>query len=163
MVRDKIYPVITLGFYFGEKELGCWYRLDNLEIFHSDLQVILGLLKCRKDKQKLKEYIKNNDEFFINVDMETGMAISSFMNSESLMNKLENRKKGEGVDMCKALEDWAAEERAQGKTEGKIEGKTEAKIEAAGNLIGLLDYETIAEKTGLSLEVVKELGNQKKK
>ena len=80
---DKICPVITLVFYFGEKEWDASLdlygmfdiedilrvnknlrkyipnyrinlidaeRLENLDVFQKDLQIIFGLLKCRKDK-----------------------------------------------------------------------------------------------------------------
>lgn len=149
---DKICPVITLVFYFGEKEWDASLdlygmfdiegilrtnddlrkyipnytinlidaeRIENLEVFQKDIQMILGLLKCRKDKQMLRKYVDENQEFFNNVDMDTGMAISSFMNSDSIMNEIESLGKGGRVDMCKALEDWAAEEREEGRLEGK--------------------------------------------
>jgi predicted transposase/invertase (TIGR01784 family) len=45
----------------------------------------------------------------------------------------------------------------EGKMEGKIEGKMEGKIEIAKNLLDILDVETIAKKTGLSIEEIEEL------
>ena len=144
---DKICPVITLVFYFGEKEWDASLdlygmfeieeilrtnedlkkyipnytinlidaeRLENLAVFQRDLQVIFGLLKCRKDKKKLKQYVKDNRDFFKSVDMDTGMVIGAFMNSSSIMNGMRNHEEGGIVDMCKAMEDWAADERAEG-------------------------------------------------
>ncbi len=53
------------------------------------------------------------------------------------------------------------EAREEGKQEGiqigVNRGKQESRIEIAKGLVGLLDIHTIAEKTGLSIEVVKEL------
>ena len=150
---DKICPVITLVFYFGEKEWDASLdlygmfdiesmirtnddlrkyipnytinlidaeRIENLEVYHKDLQVIFGLLKCRKDKKKLRQYVEDNQEFFKSVDEDTGVAISSFINSESVMNKLKNQNEGGKVNMCKAMEDWAAEERAEGREENLV-------------------------------------------
>ena len=176
---DKLCPVLTLVFYFGEDKWDASLdlygmfdveeifrtnenlrkyipnytinlidaaRLENLELFQKDLQVIFGLLKCRKDKQKLKQYVKDNKKFFGNVDVETGMVISSFMNSESIMNMIEQQKEKEGVDMCKALEDWAAEERAEGRLEGRLEGREEnlvtlirKKLEKGKSIIQIAD------------------------
>ena len=47
----------------------------------------------------------------------------------------------------------------KGKKEGKKEGIKENRLEIAKNLIGLLDEQVIAERTGLSLDAVKELKN----
>ena len=149
---DKICPVITLVFYFGEQEWDASLdlygmfdiedilrsnnhlrkyipnytinlidvaRLENLDVFQKDLQVIFGLLKCRKEKQKLKQYVEDNKEFFRNVDIDTGMVIGVFMNSDSIINEIKKQNEGGKVDMCKAMEDWATEEREEGRLEGK--------------------------------------------
>ena len=47
----------------------------------------------------------------------------------------------------------------KGKKEGLKEGIKENRLEIAKNLIGLLDEQVIAERTGLSLDAVKELKN----
>lgn len=151
---DKICPVVTLVFYFGEQEWDASLdlygmfdieeilrandnlkkyipnytinlidaeRLENLAVFQKDLQVIFGLLKCRKDKQKLKRYVEENKEFFKNVDVDTGMVIGAFMNSNSIINEIKKQKEGEDIDMCKAMEDWAAEERLEGEENKLVE------------------------------------------
>ncbi|MEY8254293.1 hypothetical protein [Clostridium perfringens] len=46
---------------------------------------------------------------------------------------------------------------AKAREEGKEAGKEETKLELAGNLLDILDDETIAVKTGLSIDVVKKL------
>ena len=112
--------------------------------------MIFGLLKCRKDKQKLKQYVKDNQEFFINVDVDTGMAISSFMNSNSIINEMNNLKEGGQVDMCKALEDWAAEERAEGREEILV-NLIRKKLEKGKDIV------TIADEVGETEDVVKKL------
>lgn len=184
---DKICPVITLVFYFGEKEWDAsldlyWMfeieeilranddlrkyipnytinlidaeRLENLALFQTDLQVIFGLLKCRKDKQKLKQYVKDNKVFFKSVDMDTGMVIGAFMNSSNIMNGMRNQDEGGKVDMCKAMEDWAAEERLEGKLEGeenKLVDQIRKKLEK-GKVIA-----TIADEVEETEEVVRKL------
>lgn len=184
---DKICPVITLVFYFGEKEWDASLdlygmfdieeilrtnealkkyipnytinlidaeRLENLAVFQRDLQVIFGLLKCRKDKQKLKQYVKDNKEFFKSVDMDTGMAIGAFMNSSNIMNGMRNQDEGGRVDMCKAMEDWAADERAEGKLEGEENKMVELirkKLEKGK------DISTIADEVEETEDVVRKL------
>ncbi len=49
------------------------------------------------------------------------------------------------------------EAREEGRRQGKQEGIRESRIEIAKRLVGLLDIHTIAEKTGLPIEVVQEL------
>ncbi|MCK5917897.1 MAG: PD-(D/E)XK nuclease family transposase [Cocleimonas sp.] len=56
-----------------------------------------------------------------------------------------------------AREEAKKEGKVEGKAEGKAEGKIEEKIELAKNLLDILDNETIADKTGLSIETVKRL------
>lgn len=184
---DKICPVITLVFYFGEKEWDASLdlygmfeieeilrandglrkyipnytinlidaeRLENLALFQTDLQVIFGLLKCRKDKQKLKQYVKDNKVFFKSVDMDTGMVIGAFMNSSNIMNGMRNQDEGGKVDMCKAMEDWAAEERLEGKLEGeenKLVDQIRKKLEKGK------DIATIADEVEETEEVVRKL------
>jgi predicted transposase/invertase (TIGR01784 family) len=61
----------------------------------------------------------------------------------------------------KGLEKGLEKGLKQGKTEGKAEGKIEAQIEMAKNLLDVLDIETIALKSGLSIEVVQQLKVEK--
>ena len=180
---DKICPVITLVFYFGEKEWDASLdlygmfdiesmirtnddlrkyipnytinlidaeRIENLEVYQKDLQVIFGLLKCRKDKKKLRQYVEDNQKFFKSVDEDTGVAISSFINSESVMNKLKNQNEGGKVNMCKAMEDWAAEERAEGREENLV-NLIRKKLEKGK------DIATIAEEIEETEDVVRQL------
>ena len=52
------------------------------------------------------------------------------------------------------------EGKKEGKLEGKKEGKLEAKLEIARQLLDVLDVETIAQKTGLSLAEIEALRSQ---
>ena len=184
---DKICPVITLVFYFGEKEWDASLdlygmfdmegilrtnadlrkyipnytinlidaeRIDNLEVFQKDLQVIFGLLKCRKDKKKLRQYVEDNQDFFKSVDVDTGMVISSFINSNRIMNEMKNQNEGGRVNMCKAMEDWAAEERA----EGKLEGEENKLVELIRKkMVKGKDIATIADEVEETEDVVRKL------
>jgi predicted transposase/invertase (TIGR01784 family) len=50
----------------------------------------------------------------------------------------------------------------EGKMEGKLEGKLESQIEIARNLLDILDVKTIAQKTGLSVQKINEIANNRK-
>lgn len=81
-------------------------NIDNLKRFHTDLQVILGMLKWREDKEKLLEYMNEKADYFRHVDEETYHFIRVALHSEKLLKEnIERDRSEEGVDMCKALED----------------------------------------------------------
>ena len=71
--------------------------------------------------QKESKIWKCIRQIFKSVDVDTGMVIGAFMNSNSIMNEMENKKEGGCVDMCKAMEDWAADERAEGEENKLVE------------------------------------------
>jgi hypothetical protein len=102
--EDKLYPVITLVFYYGDK---AWdgskelhgllkessnpkirevvermvpnYHINLLDInsledtslYKTDLQVVFGMLKYKKDRKKIEKYMQENSEFFRHVDIDT--------------------------------------------------------------------------------------------
>ena len=102
----------------------------------------------------MKQYVKNNKEFFKSVDVDTGMVIGAFMNSSSIMNGMRNRDEGGKIDMCKAMEDWAAEERLEGRLEG-IEDNLVNQI--CKKLAKGKDIVQIADEIEETVEKVKEL------
>ena len=53
-------------------------RLEDVEKFSDDLQVILTMLRYRDSKEELKHYIDENKKFFQNVDYETSQAMKAF-------------------------------------------------------------------------------------
>ena len=55
-------------------------RLEETERFSEDLQVILTMLKYRKDKDGLRNYVNENKQFFQKVDHETSQAMKAFLN-----------------------------------------------------------------------------------
>ena len=54
-------------------------------------------------------------------------------------------------------EEGRTEGKEEGRKEGKEEGRKEEKLEMAQKLLDVLDIETIAIKTGLSIEQIKKL------
>lgn len=150
--NDKLYPVITLVFYYGTKDwdgsielfdMFEWsdktdiallkqfvpnYRinlvepakLDDLSAYKTDLQMIFGVLKCRKDKDKLLDYIESNRPYFNALDLETAQAMAEMLHSDKVIKMIENESM-EDYDMCKALEDLYNDGIAKGKVEDIID------------------------------------------
>lgn len=97
-------------------------RLENLERFKTDLQVIFNMIKYRDKKDSLMKYVGEHIDFFENVDRETYQACREFLSAKGGMLKMivsENEEK-ERVNMCKALEELYADGVAEGKTNGEL-------------------------------------------
>lgn len=154
--EDKIFPVISLVFYYGSESwdgsedlYGMLYqgeeirkqeilksfipnyhinlidagKIENVERFQTDLQVVLGMLKYRKRKLELRKYVNNHKDFFENVELETYQALRALLHSEKVLKGLVSREnKKEAVNMCEALEEWGRDERQAGMEEGIKEG-----------------------------------------
>ena len=151
---DKLRPVITLVFYFGDRpwdgsvnvydmlELDekTWNRetmekfIPNYHInlvdaarikdtgaFVTDLQLIIGMLKYRNQKEALMKYVDQNREYFSKLDLETFQAVQAFLNSEKRLEKaVHPKERQEAIDMCKALEDLYEEGIEKGEIRGMI-------------------------------------------
>lgn len=81
--------------------------MSDLNVFKSDLQIIFGMLQCKKDKNTLRRYIDDNKEYFMSVNHKTAYAISAMINSDRLFNDLEDVEGDE--NMCQAIEDIYSE------------------------------------------------------
>ena len=77
-------------------------RLEETERFSEDLQVILTMLKYRKDKDGLRNYVNENKQFFQKVDHETSQAMKAFLNMKHIPGETENKE--EAINMCEAMD-----------------------------------------------------------
>lgn len=68
-------------------------------------------MQCREDKEKLRELLRK--ESFKRLTKETAWTIAVHLDRKWLKPKIEE----EGLDMCKALEELLADERAEGRAE----------------------------------------------
>ena len=172
---DKLSPVITLTLYFGADEWTAPRDLhsmlsvdeemlpfvDNYHIhliapaeiadedfpkFKTELSVLLRYIKCSKDKQKLKEMVSRSTDLG-SVSKETVDLINLLTNSQLRYDNEE-----ENVNMCKALDDWMSEVRAEGRAEGIAEG--EAKGEAKGRAEGVVEGEAKGKAEGIFMTLV---------
>lgn len=121
-------------------------RIEDVERFHTDLQEVMGMLRYRRDKEGLQNYVKEHAVYFSDLDMDSYYAISAFLKSERLMNKIEeehSRGKEMHLDMCKALEDLYED------------GIEKGKRDIAHNLDKMgMTTDRIAEAVGESISVV---------
>ena len=78
-------------------------RLEDVEKFSNDLQVILTMLRYRDSKEELTDYINENKKFFQNVDYETSQAMKAFLNMKQISGEAEHKE--EMIDMCKAIQE----------------------------------------------------------
>ena len=172
---DKLSPVITLTLYFGADEWTAPRDLHSMlsineemlpfvnnyylnliapaEIadedfpkFKTELSVLLRYIKCSKDKQKLKEMVSGSTDLG-SVSKETVDLINLLTNSQLRYDDEE-----ENVNMCKALDDWMSEVRAEGEAKGRAEG--EAKGRAEGRAEGKAEGVAEGEAKGVFMTLV---------
>lgn len=97
-------------------------NVEDVDCFQTDLKEIFGMLKCRKDKHALVEYMHKNEAYFRHVDSETCRAIGELLQSKSILEKAVTKKEEESeMDMCKALEDLYQDGINEGTEIGKDE------------------------------------------
>lgn len=81
-------------------------NMEDIKRFKTDLQKIFGMLQYRGQMQELKNYIKENEDYFRNIDIETYQAAREFLHSKKMLKAYKTKQNGKGkIDMCKALED----------------------------------------------------------
>ena len=98
-------------------------NMEHLEQFHTDLQQVFGMLKCRGEKEKLQEYIQENRNYFENVDVETYQAVRVFLQSETMLKEIPVMEKEEKINMCQAMEEWYADAVREGMAKGIEDGR----------------------------------------
>lgn len=178
--EDKLYPVITLVFYYGDK---AWdgskelhgllkessnpkirevvermvpnYHINLLDInsledtslYKTDLQVVFGMLKYKKNRKKIEKYMQENSEFFRHVDIDTYNVLRVLLKAEKQMEALKGQ---EEVDMCEALQEIFDDGKEAGRLEGEKIGKSQGKMELLLELVkeGDLDVSRAAAKAG---------------
>lgn len=81
-------------------------NVEDVNLFQTDLQLIFGMLECKEEVNKLRKFVNEHKDYFENVDLETYQAMRELLHSESKMKAVAKKvKRGECVDMCKALDD----------------------------------------------------------
>ena len=146
--KEKILPVLTIVFYYGEKQWDgathihdviqwsnklnlknivpdykmnlIWaYGQKDIDKFKSDLQYILYLLKYKQEEDKLEKYIEKNDEKLQHMNQDTHNAIIALMGSQ-ILEGIENEEGGEIRMESKALQAIQRRGEIIGRQEGEI-------------------------------------------
>ena len=136
-------------------------RLQDINVFQTDLQYVLNMIKYRQKKEKILEYVEANRSYFQRLNIDTYQALSVFLNSEKWLEGINvPERKGE-MDMCKALEDIYEDGKADGKEEGLKEGKIEKLREQVSKKLQKgKSLETIAEELEESVETISRLAKE---
>ena len=131
-------------------------RLEDVEKFSDDLQVILTMLRYRDSKEELTDYINENKKFFQNVDYETSQAIKAFLNMKQIPGEAEQKE--EMVDMCKAIQEMYDDGVKDGIQQGVEQGRTELLKEQIQRKLKKEKTPTqIAEELEESVEVIEKI------
>lgn len=95
-------------------------ELADTGVFKTDIKQVVDFLQCCENKEKLQELLMDNPDY-MNLDEETYDVMMVHAHSKEL-EALRDKVKEDGGNMCKALADWAEEERGIGREEGHEAG-----------------------------------------
>ena len=118
---------------------GVIYGGENV-ILPEDLQVILTMLKYRKDKDGLRNYVNQNKKFFQKVDHETSQAMKAFLNMKHIPGETENKE--ETINMCKAIQEMYDDSVRDGMQQGRddlLKEKVKRKLQKQKSLEQIAD------------------------
>lgn len=118
---------------------GVIYGGENV-ILPEDLQVILTMLKYRKDKDGLRNYVNQNKKFFQKVDHETSQAMKAFLNMKQIPGETENKE--EIINMCEAIQEMYDDGVRDGMQQGRddlLKEKVKRKLQKQKSLEQIAD------------------------
>jgi hypothetical protein len=103
-------------------------RLENTDIFKTDIREVFDYIRCSKDKKKLARLVEEN-EYFKHMDEDAFDLVTSYLDTENIEVRKESYAvEGGGVNMCTAIREMMEDSRAEGREEGREEGRTEGMI-----------------------------------
>lgn len=92
-------------------------KLQDTSVFHTDLKQVFDFIRYSKDKTKLKTLVQS-DSAYSQLDEDAYDMAALYTNTTELMELKAHHQKGDNVDMCQAIKEWLADERAEGVDEG---------------------------------------------
>ena len=119
-------------------------KLEDTSLYKTDLQVVLEMLRYKKDKKKIQVYVQERSDFFRHVDKDTYNVLRVLLKAEKQMEAIKNQ---EEIDMCEALQGIF--------DDGKEEGKMEMLLDLVKE--GILDISQAAAKAGKTEEEFQKL------
>jgi len=124
-------------------------KLENTEVFQTDLKQIFDFIRYAKDKEKLKELVEN-DPVYKEMDEDAYDMAVEYTNAKELIAVKGYYGKDGRVDMCEALtaliKDGWKEGKEEGIKEGIKEGLDEKTRQIVRNMLerGMADKDIIA-------------------
>ena len=147
--NSRLHPCITLVVYFGDnwdgsrdlhgildftdipEELRKYVnnyqmhllevkKLENTDIFQTDLKQIFDFIRCSKDRNKLRELVENDSAFQEMEEDAYDMALA-YANAEELIGVKKYHGKDGKVNMCEGIRGLVEEGRMEGRLEGELE------------------------------------------
>lgn len=95
------------------------HTLKSSDIFQSDLREVFGFLKWQGDREGLRRYIEENEQFrHLKEDAYDVLCLYSGNKKLACRKESYRTKEGNGMSMCTAMREWAEEERQEGRQEG---------------------------------------------
>ena len=136
-----------------EPLLVCVEEIDDTTKYKTELRELMELLNVRSDNKRLREMV-NSDEKYDHIDEDTLEAAAILLNAPSIWKKRKtyiNDDEGRDYNMCKALEDWAAEIRAEVIKEKAAEIE-QSKVELEQSKVQLKQKDAQLEQKDVQLE-----------
>ena len=96
-------------------------KIENTEVFKTDLRQIFSFLQCAKDKKKLQKLVES-DSAYQQLEEDAYDMIAVFANAEKLVSVKNGYKKEGKVNMCQAIEEWLEDNRLMGVKQGIEQG-----------------------------------------
>lgn len=145
----SLLPVLTIVLYYGQEEWTVPRRLSemiafrsktarfreqipdyplrlisvrkdmDIELFHTELREVMGILQRVDDKRAMQIFFENNRAAFSRLTEQAFEVIVNCTNSPKLRKYMLENKEGECVDMCRAFEEWMEDCRTEGIKEGE--------------------------------------------
>lgn len=103
-------------------------KIEHLEYFKTELRPFFELYKNRNNKKEFIEYLRNSKECS-KMDNESWDVLGKVTNSSKLINQFKNKveeSKEENKDMCRALQEFYDDGKAEGRASAIIELLSEA-------------------------------------
>ena len=94
-------------------------RLENTNVFKTDVKQVFDFIRCSGDKQKLLELVQS-DGHFKQMEEDAYEVVTNYVRAEELIQVKEEYSREDGrIDMCQALKELLADERMEGREEGR--------------------------------------------
>lgn len=104
-------------------------NVENTNVFTSCLQQIFDMLKYRKDKKKLYQYVKDKREELLRMDRVELTAAMVMMGEQKRLMRMLEEKGEEEFKMCQAIDELIEDGRTEGIEKGRAEGRAEAVLD----------------------------------